>query len=199
VTAPTDQLDERLQVLPDDVLDDLVRLNSSSFRLTLVPGYRQDALFGRPAGTAYPWVLTASGTSRTGPDGTFSLSVPLVVRSAASGEPAPGGLLVPVVSGSGAVVPGPRLRATALPVTVVTAADPRPTVFTARALDVTDVPTSDPGAPIHAGWTGGLPETASTAGRVVVTGFGLDGEPAPRALFHWVLTVEMRREVTLGG
>ena len=81
------ELADQLEGLPDDVLDNLLEFHRGSFRLTLVPGYRNNTLFGRPIGCMYPWVLTASGNSGTDGAGRFTIGLTICCTVSGRGHP----------------------------------------------------------------------------------------------------------------
>ena len=177
------------------MLDNLLEFHRGSFRLTLVPGYRTNTLFGRPIGCMYPWVLTASGNSGTDGAGRFTIRVDDLLHCVGQGAPIPGGLVVPVDTDDSASLSFQTIAA-GVPATVVTAVG-KPAVLTATATEFYEV--AAPQSAFDLGWRIGSPGTLTAAKKIEIRSFQLDGSPLPGAPFNWHVTLEVWGRFALGG
>lgn len=186
------ELSDQLMGLPEDVLDNLLESHRGSFRLTLVPGYRTNTLFGRPIGCVYPWVLTASGNSRTDGVGRFTIRVDDLLNCVGKGAPIPGGLVVPVDTDHSVTLLFQTIAA-GVPAAVVTAVG-KPAVFSATATEFHEFTPSP--TEFYLGWTSESPGTLTAAKKIEIRSFQLDGSPLPGAPFNWHVTIEVWGQFT---
>jgi hypothetical protein len=193
-TSRISELDDRLSQLPDDVLDDLLRLNTRVTRVALVPGYRQETVFFRPLRCFHSYLLLASGTGRTGTEGTALIDADVLLHCIQQGEPMHSGLHPnPTV---GTTVPG-RPIVSGAPIVVATGRGRTPVILTVTSDDVpADLTT--PGF-VNTSWGSPRPTDGSTASTITITSFLHDGSVAPRAAFGWHLTLELLFAVSIGG
>jgi hypothetical protein len=189
----TADLSAQIEALPDDAADAFLELHRGSFRVTLVPGYRTETIFGRPTGCAhaYPNVLHASGLAQTNTSGAFEIDVAHLLHCVGPGAPMPGGLRSPVVvtKFNPAEVPGSGTLPSGAPVTVITGSGAKPALFTATPDGFTTTqPPGDSG--FYRGWRLSTRELSGQQ-KVTIRSFQPDGTVFPRAGFNWHLTLEV--------
>lgn len=184
-TRPVDEIEQDLRALPPDLLDGVVERNVRANRVALVHGYRLETLFGRFRALSGTFLLLGSGSGRTGPDGSTTIDVGMLLRAVEVGRPLPPGVLP---EGFDTGVHRPSLVQVGPARTVVTSRGRRPAVFATENLDVAAAEFDNP---IPVAWFFPAPQSGSSSPRVQVLAVATDGTPAGDAAFDWHLTVEL--------